>query len=66
MSRAHRAVAPDAPSHDDVVAAVRSALYDPDPLARAEAAARLMRWGLPISARAVVVAAERAIAAQPA
>ncbi len=66
MSRAHRTVALDAPSHEDVVNAVRAALHDPDPLARAEASARLMRWGLPISPRAIVVAAERAMSPLPA
>ena len=54
------------PRHEDVARAVRAALHDPDPVNRAEAAALLMRWNLPVAPRAIVVAAQRALDAQPA
>jgi hypothetical protein len=66
MPRAVLRPAVVAPSHEDVVEAVRAAIHNPDPLLRAEAAARLMRWDLPVSPHAIVVAARRAMEALPA
>jgi len=47
------------PTMDAVRAAVRMALYSPDPLDRAEASSDLICWGLPVSPDAMVMAAER-------
>lgn len=49
----------DSPTLDAVRAAVRLALYSPDPLDRAEASADLICWGYPVSPDAMVIAAER-------
>jgi len=59
MSTHARSVAHTGPSFETVRNAVRMALYSPDPLERAEAAADLTMWGLPIAPDAVVIAAER-------
>jgi hypothetical protein len=47
------------PSFEAVRNTVRAALYSCDPLERAEAAADLILWDLPLDPGAVVIAAER-------
>jgi hypothetical protein len=47
------------PSFEDVRNTVRAAIYASDPLERAEAAADLTLWGLPVDPGAVIIAAER-------
>jgi hypothetical protein len=47
------------PRYETVRQAVRIALYSPDPLKRAEAAASLTLWNLPVAPDAVVIHAER-------
>jgi hypothetical protein len=47
------------PSFETVRNTVRAAIYASDPLERAEAAADLTLWGLPVDPGAVVIAAER-------
>ena len=64
MPRAHRTVTP--PRHEDVVSTVRIALFNPDQMLRAEAAALLTLWDLPVSPRALVIAARRTMEALPA
>lgn len=52
---------PIMPTLTEVSKTVKVALHDPDPIARAEAAARLTILGLPASATAIVMAAEREV-----
>jgi len=49
------------PTRAAVSKTVKVALHDPDPVKRAEAAARLTMWGLPASATAIVMVAEREV-----
>jgi len=53
-----------APTYDyeDVAAQVRRAMHDPDPLERAEASAWLAFRRLPVSPRAIIIAATVQIA----
>lgn len=58
---AHKSPSDTRPSFETVRNTVRAALYSSDPLERAEAAADLTLWGLPVDPGAVVMAAERIV-----
>jgi hypothetical protein len=47
----------DPPSYEAVIAAVRKAMHDPDPVERALAQAQLQRWDLPAGPRAILLSA---------
>jgi hypothetical protein len=59
MSTRNQSARESGPSFEDVRNTVRAAIYASDSLERAEAAADLTLWGLPVDPGAVVIAAER-------
>jgi hypothetical protein len=50
------------PSCEEVRDCVRTAMYDPDPLSRAEAVAMLIAWDLPAGPEALVLTMRRGAA----